>query len=156
LPAGIAADYPHLAEIYDRISSREELLAYCWAIQNFFALEHARDFVCMTAYESLVCDSETELTRIFAYLGIPMPVQARQQLNKPSQTARASSTVTTGKDPLTFWKQELRSDQIDSILSIAHRVGVKCYGDNPLPVLSANAVVADAGHASHGVGVERP
>ncbi len=44
VPPGLLDDFPHLERVFDRLKSREEVLAFEWAIQQVPALSYAQPY----------------------------------------------------------------------------------------------------------------
>jgi len=123
-------DYPHLLEVYRTVKTKEEGLAFIWAMQNYVPLNqpHPHPWYLMS-YERLVMDGKREINRLFHYLKEAVPTQAYEQLTTPSRTTQAGSNVLSGKSRLSGWQEKLTPQQIDSILAIVHRVGIDFYSD---------------------------
>ncbi|MDX1532278.1 MAG: hypothetical protein R3362_12180, partial [Rhodothermales bacterium] len=112
----------------------EEVLAFEWAIQAYVPLaQPAPHPWLLTTYEGLVREGPAELERIFAYLGEPVPEAARAGLRAPSATTVTDSNVARGRDPLAGWRKKLDAEAVDSILRVAHAVGVRGYTDDLEP-----------------------
>lgn len=133
-PKNLAADYPHLSKILQRIETREEVLAFEWALKTYIPLIQPQPHPwLLTTYEQLVEGGKQELERIFQFLGEPTPQQAYKYLKKPSQTTQQTSHVATGKNPLVGWQENLNSHQIERILDVVHQFGIDFYTDSLLP-----------------------
>lgn len=127
-------DYPHLASVYDRIESHEEILAFNWAVQNFVPLKHpAPHDWCTVTYEQLVRSGLAEVERLFRYLGEPMPPNVSVHFHTASATTVEKSNVTQNKDPLTGWTERLDAKQIDTILQVVHDTGITLYDERLEP-----------------------
>lgn len=130
IPENLLQDYPHLLEVYHAVKTKEEGLAFIWAMQNYVPLNqpHPHPWYLMS-YERLVMDGEREVNHLFHYLKEPVPGQVYEQLTTPSRTTQAGSNVLSGKSRLSGWQEKLKPQQIDSILEIVHRVGIDFYSD---------------------------
>jgi hypothetical protein len=122
-------DYPLLKEIFERIQGPEELLAFEWVVQNWVPLQTRHPTWILTTYERLATRRETELERLFVYLGQSVPSMARSQLYRASAKTVADSHIKTGKNPLTGWQYVLTPRQVDNILNVVHAVGMTCYSE---------------------------
>ena len=131
LPPEVAADYPHLQAIYERLETVEELLAFQWVLKTYVPLCQPRPHPwLLLSYENLVANGESELGRIFEYLEQPIPKQAYAMLKKPSSTAQGLSNPALGLSPLAGWKDKLSTQQIDQILQVAHLAGMNFYTED--------------------------
>jgi hypothetical protein len=130
----IAADYPHLTEIFHQIETREEALAFAWVLKTYVPLIQPKSrSLYITTYEDLIDNAEVEVNKIFDFLHKPVPSKAYRQLKIASNTTQNISNVATGKNPLTGWKDNLSATQIENILNIVHRSGIDFYTDDILP-----------------------
>lgn len=63
-PQNLADDFPHLREIYYRIETTEEVLAFEWALQTYIPLvQQAPHPWYLTTYEKLINDGKDEVNR---------------------------------------------------------------------------------------------
>ncbi|NRB40062.1 MAG: sulfotransferase domain-containing protein [Pseudomonadales bacterium] len=138
VPDKIAEDFPHILSAFDKVTSYEECLAFQWAVQNYVPLENRSDKWLFTTYEEFVQDGACQLGRLFEYLQIQVPESALGQLNVPSAMTAKGSNVSKGKDRLSGWRSSLSTKQIDSVLSVAHSVGVDLYTDELMPSLASS------------------
>jgi hypothetical protein len=126
--------YPHIHDIYRTVATADEFLALDWAIQTYVPLtELEPGSYLLTTYEKLVVEGSQELGRIFRYLGQTPPEAAISQLGRASATTHRGSPFAMGLGALSGWKQTLSSDQVNRILSVAHRVGVDFYDEGLTP-----------------------
>ncbi|MCU0527097.1 MAG: sulfotransferase domain-containing protein [Elainella sp. Prado103] len=133
-PNAVAADYPHLQEVFDFAETREEILAFEWVLKTYVPLSQPKPHPWyLSTYESLVMDSYAELERIFAFLEKPIPPKAYCYLRQPSKTTQSKSNVATGRNPLTGWQDQLTARQIERILKIIHLSGIDFYTDELVP-----------------------
>lgn len=120
--------YPHLAEVYSRIESREECLAFDWAIQNYVPFKEGFNGITIF-YEDLVDHPEQELGRIFDFLEMQVPGGVKRKIRRPSKTAyKDSNNLQNGKADLAGWHKKLQPAQIDAILDVVNQVGIDLYG----------------------------
>jgi hypothetical protein len=133
-PQQLALDYPHLVEVFQTIQTREEILAFEWAIQTYVPLIQPKpEFLYVTTYEKLIQEGQSEVDRLFDFLAKSVPTTAYKQLIKASKTTQKVSNIGKNKDPLIGWKHRLTPQQIDNILSVVHRVGIVFYTDALTP-----------------------
>jgi hypothetical protein len=130
----VCAGYPRLAKLWEDIESREEVLAFIWAIETKIPLSHAVDHDWhLIFYEDLVRNGRNEVDRMFDALGEPVPDAAYSRLHVPSSTTAQDSNVAAGKDPLRTWRSRLDANQVDRILHVTHRAGLDFYTDALTP-----------------------
>ncbi len=129
IPDRLFEDRPRLAELFGRLSSKEQNLAFIWGMQNVVPLQQDGRWT-LTTYERLVEDRERELRRIFSYLDRPMPDSAIEQSYRESSSG---SSYSGKEDLLADWKRRLSSEQVSEILDIVHRMGIMCYTDDLHP-----------------------
>lgn len=130
IPQNVAVDYPHLLDVYRRVKTKEEGLAFIWAMQNYIPLSQPKPHPwCLTIYERLVMEGQREVDRLFQFLGEPVPREAYERLKIPSVTTPSDSNIRKGKNQLSGWKEKLTADQIDRILDVVHQVGIDFYSD---------------------------
>ncbi|MDZ8117747.1 sulfotransferase domain-containing protein [Pontiella agarivorans] len=126
--------YPHLQDVYDRINTREESLAFDWAIQNYVPLKEGFKGITVF-YEDLVDHPEQELGRIFDFLEMQMPAGVKRKITKPSKTAyKDSNNLKNGKADLAGWKKKLKPEQVEAVMDVVIQVGVDLYGSDARPV----------------------
>lgn len=135
-------EYPHLGTVYEGIRSKEEILAFNWAVQNFVPLVHSepRPWI-TTTYEVLIDEGMTEVERIFKELGEKVPRNAKAKLRSPSETASANLSSSSEESQLKKWKRHLSESQIDRILRIVQAVGIRGYSERIYPDGALSAVV---------------
>ena len=130
IPNFLFEDYPHFADVFERIQAPEEVLAFEWAVQTHIPLNqpHPHPWL-LTTYERLVDEGRTEVDRLFAYLGRPVPTDAYRRLDTASATTVENSNVTLGKNPLEGWTTRLTPAQVDRVLRVTHDMGVDFYSE---------------------------
>ena len=130
-------DFPHLKEIFESISTREELFAFSWVMQTLIPLSCTIPHPWyLTTYEKLLMDAEAEVENIFDYLGEDLPPDANKMLKKPSKTTSKNAHVFNRNNPLSLWKENLSSKQIELILNIVNRSGIDFYNKDLEPDLN--------------------
>ena len=83
------------------------------------------------SYESLICDPTAELDRLGGYLQMDLPGACATAVSRPSAT---SSEGVQSRDPdkqVRRWRDRLTPQQIDNVLNLTHRFGLKFYGEEP-------------------------
>jgi len=135
-PERLASFHPHLVDVFESIETKEELLAFGWAIQTYVSLfvPQPHSWFLVT-YEELVTDGHSVIEDIFNYLEHPVPSEAYDQLDIPSATSSSHlrNGSTTGEERLTTWRRRLTASQVDKILRVVHDVGILGYTDDLRP-----------------------
>ena len=134
IPNGLFDDVPHLAGVFKKIDTLEELLAFEWAIQTYVPLAQPVPHPWfLTTYERMVVEGQHEMERILRYLGEETLQSTKLDLRKPSATAGEDAHVKQGKNRLSGWTNRLSVEQTDRILDTVHAVGVTCYNESLMP-----------------------
>jgi hypothetical protein len=134
IPDGLFADFPHLEQVFEGLSTLEEFLAFEWAIQTYVPLSQPTPHPWyLTTYERLVVDGRREVERIFDYLETPVPPSAIARLEEPSATTGEESHIEQNKNRLTGWTERLNQGQVSRILETSWAVGVRCYSESLTP-----------------------
>jgi hypothetical protein len=134
VPEQLFDDYPHLAAVFEKIETHEEVLAFEWALQTYVPLRTAPPQPWfLTTYEDLVVDGVSVIESMFEHLGRPVPETAYDQLRVPSATSSDRLEKKDGTDRLKTWRERLSPEQADQILTVAHEVGISCYDETLRP-----------------------
>ena len=113
----------------EKAETREELLAYEWALDNYIPLRHAgRCGWQVVSYEQLLCRPEQTFQRVFDALGEPMPALATRTMRKPSMTSERKRIQADVQ--LTRWQSQLQREQVRLILDAVGAVGLDLYSDD--------------------------
>jgi hypothetical protein len=132
----------HLApymEIIKHANTDEEKHAVIWCVSNLVPLRQFQpNEIRIVYYEHLCTRPEIELPAVFASIGQSYRDTEHNAVNRPSQTALASSAVVDGTDKISAWRKKLNDKQIENILQIVKAFGLDyLYGDSLLPHLTA-------------------
>jgi hypothetical protein len=124
---------PGLIKIYQSLSTIEEVLAFHWVIRTLIPLREPGSHPwLLVAYEKLMIDVPGELTRIFDYLGYPIPRKAHRQTRIASSTTKSYGNL-DATNQLTRWKHYLTSKQISAILQVVYSSGADFYDEDIHP-----------------------
>ncbi len=93
-------------------------------------------------YEEMFADPNRELSSLLAFLSdqeeSPAVELDKRTIGRLSRFSGRESTLATGKSPVTSWKSELSSRQIDAGLTILHAFGLDgLYDENSMPCRSS-------------------
>lgn len=136
LPSMLQSDNPY-NEFYTRhadflatITTKEEELMAIWCMTNQVVLQHAHNNEAWITvfYEDLLVQPEAEIRRIFQTWGLPVPQSIWDQLQKPSATARDTTTSPQERDvQLRKWQTYFSPEQKARMQEILDYFGVDIY-----------------------------
>lgn len=113
-----------------------ERTVFLWCVEALVPLSQFRPGeIHVVFFENLVRQPESEVARLFAYLGRSAGDVDFEKMKTPSLTARrASSAVWTGSDPVDSWKAKVSSEQRRRAGEILQLFGLDCiYTDASMP-----------------------
>jgi hypothetical protein len=150
VPEGLFDRYEHLSDVYSDIQTREEVLAFEWALQTYIPLSSSRPHPWfLITYEELVTNGASVIDDLFGALDRSVPKKAHNQLRAPSATASSELNETEAHAQLRTWRDHLSTNQVDQILGVAHAVGVTVYDETLRPNHGAIASMADRTDRDH-------
>jgi len=96
-----------------------------WCIENRVPLRQLRSgSVHVVFYEHLCTDPETEVQKIFGFLGLNFEPAVMDRFHRPSSMADEGSAVNTGQDLLAGWRSILSPSQLDRLDAVVHAFGL--------------------------------
>ena len=111
-----------------KMMDQEEMLAAMWGIDNFIPLSLPKPYPWITiAYEKLVKEEKSEVTRIFNKIGeINIPQSVMKRLKEPSMLTLGSDrkVISDAEKQLSKWKKMLSEKQVERILNIVNDFGL--------------------------------
>jgi len=113
-----------------------ERTVFLWCVETLVPLSQFRPGeIHVVFFENLVRDPESEIARLFSYLGKSTDHLDLAKVKTPSLTARrASSAVWTGADPADSWRDRVSDEQRHRALEILTLFGLDCiYSAAPMP-----------------------
>ncbi len=135
----------HLApfeELIRDVSARKDTIEsqiLIWSILNYVPLRQFAPGQChICFYEDVFRDPDGEILKIFKFTGQKTDAETlrlnRKLVSRASPTSGPESTLVSGTSPLTSWKNELSTRQIDSGLKILEQFGLaELYDENAMP-----------------------
>ena len=136
-------DYLHPFEDVIRRTSREGNFVSCqiliWSIINYVPLRQFKQGqIKLIFYEEIFFKPLYEVSKIFRFVRPSIENHHinldRESVNRLSRTAGPESNLSSGTSPITSWKNELTSQQIDAGLKILQCFGfAELYDDNSMP-----------------------
>lgn len=125
-------EYSHIAKVYSRVESLNEVLAFKWAVDNFVPLQHGVKgrWISFT-YEDLVLAGEDGVRAIMETVGLD-PTNAMKRVRQPSATS-VQTDYSAPRDRLESWRKKLNEDEAAKIIRVARDVGVDIYDVSPEP-----------------------
>ncbi len=110
-----------------------------WSILNYVPLRQFAPGQChICFYEDVFSDPNGEISKIFQFTGLDADTKHlrlnRKRVTRASPTAGPESTLASGTSPVTSWKNELSSPQIDAGLEILDAFGfAELYDEVSMP-----------------------
>ena len=128
----------HLAQcIEDGVNPRNAFDRHLalWCIENRVPLRQFRSgSIHVVYYEHLCMEPETELHKLFGFLGLDFDVAVMDRILRPSSMADEGSAVNTGEDVLGRWRSTLPSSGLDRLEAVLHLFGLdRIYTREILP-----------------------
>lgn len=127
----------HLSPFVEEIrgaSSEFERHIFIWCIENYVVLrQFPASGMLIMFYEDLCEAPETEVPRLFSYLGRDVDERALRFVQRQSATATRYHSPLTRRD-IGSWVQHISADQIESCVRILALFGLDAlYDSNPRP-----------------------
>lgn len=106
-----------------------------WCIQNYVPLKQFKPGeVHLAFYEDLCISPNTEIPKLFSFIGKTYDSSVLSSLNKASSVSREDSAVNTGESLIMGWQKFITSQQIDRALEIMSLFGLDgIYSAEPQP-----------------------
>lgn len=125
-------------DVLKHIHTPEGILAAFWAINTRAiqeAHQHSTPWYSLT-YEKLLLNRETEITKLFHWMGKEIPSDIFEKSGKASVSSSQKSRLILekGKPDLQLgkWQQELNQRQRSNIMAIVKDIGINYYSANEL------------------------
>ena len=127
----------HLSPFVDHIRedlSEFERHVFIWCIENYVVLrQFPENGMFIMFYENLCESPETELPRLFSYLGRDVDERALRFVQRQSATATKYRSPSTQRD-IGRWAKHISDDQVESCVRILALFGLDAlYDSNPRP-----------------------
>ncbi len=109
---------------------------FLWAIENYVPLKQfsSQDHIYITFYENLCIDPESEIRRLFSFLGREFNEQVLNRIHKPSAQIRKGSAILTGEDLISGWKRYISKSEQERAMEILQLFGLdKIYTTELIP-----------------------
>ena len=121
----------NIREEYARADTAFERLLFFWCLYNKVPLQQFKcDEICVVFYENLFIDPETELIRLFSFLGrSPKQAAVSESLSRPSSTTRKSNSELAVSDNVNGWRLKVSTEQAQrahEILALFGMEGLYC------------------------------
>lgn len=124
-----------------------------WAIVHYIPFKYlSKEDIHLVFYEDLVQYHTSKLNQVFHYLHgeehadtILENEKLKNKIKRPSRTSgiASGSTLMEGKNPLTSWKNELSTRQIDRGIEILQKFNLEnIYGANALPLIEESKILS--------------
>lgn len=122
-------------DVVGKASSTFERHLIDWCVENFVPLaELAHRNVHIAFYENLCADPESELRKIYAYLGRPFPPAVLDSLHLPSKSPKTDTTTFADtRDVVGKWREQITADDRATAARVTKLFGLdQIYGDDVL------------------------
>ena len=108
---------------------------FSWCIKNYVPLKQfSTNEICIIFYENTCVQPELEVQKIFSYLNKQYDGQVLESIKQPSQLSRKDSSIVTGGNLISSWKQHLTNQQIERAMEILNMFGLdRLYSRSKLP-----------------------
>jgi hypothetical protein len=106
-----------------------------WCIQNYVPLKQFKQGEIHVAfYENFCQESESEIDRLFSFLGKKYDELVFTSLRRPSPATREDSAITTGNSSIDSWRKKITDEQLQRTVEILSLFGLdKIYSQDSLP-----------------------
>jgi hypothetical protein len=140
----------HLAPFKELLESAEtdfEKHILLWCVENYVPLrQFARGEVYFASYERLCAQPEEEFGKVFAFLGLDLPIECRRAFGRPSALARSASAVRTGANLIDSWRVDISGAQTARAQELLSAFGLsRIYGEDSMPLMDPNRMGFQAG-----------
>ncbi|CAN5911115.1 hypothetical protein BH23ACT11_BH23ACT11_16340 [soil metagenome] len=125
---------PFEAEIRNARTPFERSI-FLWCIENYVPLRQLKTGAFhLVFYEHLCANPETELHRLFEYLGTNPDESIYRNIGRPSSLSRSESAVVLGERPVDSWVGSVDASQLERAVEILSLFGLDgIYGEDPMP-----------------------
>jgi hypothetical protein len=105
-----------------------EVHTFNWCLENVPVLDVADKYnICVSCYEDLIANSESEWSRITDYLGLPLNYDALNIIKPSQQASDDYRKLTTSKEKLCRWMGRFTDTEKQSIDKILKLFNVNIY-----------------------------
>ena len=133
----LVEDFLHpYAEEIQRARDTFERAVFLWCVETLVPLKQLRpEEIHIVFYENMVREPESEIKKLFSYLGKRPEGIDIGRLKQPSLTARkASSAAWTGEDRVDAWRKKVTEAERRRAAEIVAMFGLdRVYSDEPVP-----------------------
>jgi hypothetical protein len=123
---------------------------FSWCVENYVPLKQLRrDEVHLTFYENLCEDPESEVKRLFAFLGKDYDENVLAKMKRPSLYSRPRSAILSGERLVDGWRKDLTSVQLERAVEILSLFELdRIYSKNTMPDASGVLTLMEKGNAT--------
>ena len=122
-------------EEIEKAQTRFEEFIFRWCIQNYVPLKQfKRGEVHLIFYEEFCEKPESEISRLFSFLGKSYDETVFANLRKPSPVSRGESAIISGGSLIDGWREQITDEQIHRAVEILSLFGLdKIYSQDSMP-----------------------
>jgi hypothetical protein len=120
-----------------------ETFIFMWCIENLIPLKQFQPGeICLTFYENICVNPESEIKRIFNYINKPYALDVMDKVNKPGVMSRKNSAINLGTDLISSWRKNISTSEIHRAVEILNLFGLETvYNDTDMPRLEGDATL---------------
>jgi len=114
-----------------------------WCVENYLPLtQMVPGSLHVVFYEDLVQHKSEVIQALFQAVGMDAPPAEHLQLSRPSKLSRQDSSIHSGQNLLSSWRDKVSADQIAGTVTLLKQFGLdRIYDENILPKLAADSVM---------------
>jgi hypothetical protein len=128
--------YKQYGQFYKNVNTREEMLAFLWALQTKEVVSAAKMFNLNTVfYENLVINYDSEVSRLIKSLGLNVDFERlkKQQYHPSKSTFSGREEKILRQEQLNEWQSKMSHKSQDRIIGIVKEIGIDLYNMNIMP-----------------------
>ncbi len=127
------------AHLKNDLQDNFEYGIFQWAIENYVPLgQFSPNEIHLLFYEEMLDNPERELSRLFAFLELPLKPALFDKFDRPSAMSRKDSAIKLGKNSINAWNQDISSKQAKRAIQILSYFGLdEIYGEEAMPYSAA-------------------
>ncbi len=112
-----------------------EKYVFRWCIENYVPLRQFRaGEIHLAFYEDFCASPESEIDRLFSFLGQSYDRTIYKHIRRPSPVARIESAVVSGGSLIDSWREQITDDQVRRAVEILSLFGLdRIYSQGSMP-----------------------
>lgn len=116
---------------------------FLWCVENYVPLrQFSEGEIKVVFYENVCVDPDSEIARIYKFLGISEEGLNRTEVSRPSALSRKDSAIYTGDNLVDGWRRSLTSEQVERAVDICSLFGLdRVYATGAMPLVDADRLL---------------